>query len=292
MLKITPNLRIQALTREQLIAITELFGVNKRNSPFSESLASLTNIAMQTKYADLSNERLRQDKVGEKVWGIAPKEGIRIDYSIKPTQSDRVRARAVVGHEAVHMLGGKKAGMVGNNELLSANAVGEYLLKLEKIADASIHSVAVSNRTQKMIEQATLVGQYESAIARHGSLRAAEYEPTVGGKSFAYLGRALGALALRVEFEIGTPGIGLFVIRDVAKGQEIRTAINAARLGKYNRELTVWLGRHPQVRLFILKTAHPKTYSEYVRNIRPKLARKKRPVRPRKKREIIRIHRK
>lgn len=287
----SPNARIQALTREQLLALIDLFGMNKRNSKFFETLTGLTELSKRTHYADLSAQRTSQSKEGKRIRGMASKDEILVDHSVVPTMANRVNTRAVIGHESIHMLGERKFGSVGNNELLTANAVGEYLLKLKEVDGLGVHSLAITNRTQRLIEDALEVGKYMSVVNKNqGNLRSAEYNPSIGGNSFSELGKTLGALALKTESELHIPGIGLFVIREVSKGQEIRGTIENAKKGKFNRELNVWLARHPSVCTHILRTAHPKNYERFVKYVWPKLTNKPNPIKPRKKMKIVRLH--
>lgn len=286
----TPNARIQALTREQVLAITDLFGMNKRGSKNYLSPSSVNNIVMKTKYSDLSNQLVNSGNYEDKVWGEASKEGgIKIDYSIKPTLKDRVRARAVVGHESAHMLGGEQKGLVGNNEIIAASAIGRYFLSLGRISDSTINKPLVSNSTRRGIEKVCQEGEYEKAVKMHKNLRAAEYEPFIEGKSLSYFGRALGVLALTVEEELKMPGIGLFVIREVSKGRGIQDTISNAKNGKFSRELITWFGRHPSLRSHILRTAYPKLFTQFAKYVRPKITRKVNPAKPRKKKMIIKI---
>jgi len=286
----SPNSRIQALTREQLLAITDLFKMNKRNSKFFESLSKLTELSLRTSYADLSAQKTSQSKEGARIRGMASKDQIFVDHSVVATRANRVNTRAVIGHESIHMLGERQMGSVGNNELLTANAVGEYLLKLGEIDGIGLHSINITGRTQKLIEEALEVGKYNSVLNKNNwNFRHAEYNPSVGGNSFSELGRILGNLALKIESEIKVPGIGLFIIRDVSKGEEIQATLNKARAGEFNRELVSWLGRHPSVRAHILRIAHPKTFVQFAKYIRPKATKKTNPVKPRKKKVIIKI---
>jgi len=276
-LEINPEMRLKALSREQLNAIVDLFGPR---GMLEHMVAKkfVDSAALLTKYAGLGWMEIDSpgSKKRMKVFGTAsPIDGIRIDNIVSLDLPNRRRLRSVMGHESEHLVAMLLSPLGGKNHLCTASAIELYFSKPCYSSQVTKSQFQSALKRSALIEAAFASEAMHAAIKRQEGMRDAEYRVFLRGKSFRSIGAILGQIAIRVEHETRKPGIGMFVIREVSKGIAVSRTIDGAVKGKYEAERRIWLGRHPIIRDFIIRRDKPITRGALVERARKEALRER-----------------
>ena len=263
--KITINqqLRWQAFLRQQLRAAFDLFhfggymnraesglGVEGRRN-IERRIKSDPKIAAIVEKAKI--EELAQSNGGNRTASarvtfkprttFIPIVSLDASASLHPWARDDLFVSA--WHEVIHTQAEDK---LNKNDFVLAHAVGNYFM-LVQYPDVISSGRVLPERTAKLIEKSFVRGKKEEIIKSYGGhQRDAEYNAAFpSGESFADLGRLLARGAVRLEGQLGVPGIGLIFIREISRGGEFDAVVERVRRRKsqHTRELAAWYKRHP-----------------------------------------------
>jgi len=254
----TPQNRLRALAREQMISLVSLF--NKQfNEPHLLGAASkIRGLAKETNYADLSQEVIDYgDRKENGAKGRARNTGIEVDYSVSQSLRDRVELHSITAHEITHVLSAHPGLHLGKNDFVTAHSIETYLGNLGLLGQYGVGDLATGKELNFFLEQSFRRQAYRETLEALGSPMRAEYVPYLGGKSFADIGKTLGKIALGMEAVTGKPALGLFVIREVSNGAPLQKTLRRALKQDFEKERVRWMTLHSLMRRFILRNGHP-----------------------------------
>jgi hypothetical protein len=106
----------------------------------------------------------------------------------------------------------------------------------QRLAERTVRNLEKSNIPLNQKEYAPIAEKLDGTVADTGYL--------------------LGEKAVQLEVMTRKPGIGLFVIRELAKGRKYSVVVQQAREGRFDRELIQWAQKNPRL-MSMIRRAQP-----------------------------------
>jgi hypothetical protein len=184
---------------------------------------------------------------------------------------NRIQLRNTTAHELTHAL------FIGKNNFLAANAVGSYFgnvskptkkltpdLKLFKEIEAKCTNQAAQKRENEVLKESS---KYKDPLGEmeHGSKTQFD--------SFSFWGDQLATVAISFEKEIGKPGAGLFLLKEVLNGKKILPSMKTIRRGNFDGRRLRLIKNHPLLRRTIENTGNLARQQNLIRQDKRLIAR-------------------
>ncbi|MFA6268403.1 MAG: hypothetical protein WCW13_05625 [archaeon] len=219
-LPITPELRLKARSRVIADVILDLYKEQGLLTPRNET-------AQKTAYTP------RVEGASAKV-----NEHISVNPKVFPSTdlSKRADLNGVLFHEMTHF---QKPTF---NDFALANAYQSYVNTIQLNVEPKLK---FSQRDKKIIQESfSTLAVFAACRTNPDNVEHGE----ANGDSLSYRGGLLGIIAAKEEYNSGKPGIGFFIIKNVAETKNIDLAISLARKGKFEEARNKLLQKHPFLR--------------------------------------------
>jgi hypothetical protein len=176
-----------------------------------------------------------------------------IEQAVVP--ESRLILRGTLLHEIIHSL------KIRNNHYVLAHAISNYIQLHSSFIPYVKPTAGLFHTIEKQCSPSAIGirarEEFESKRSPDTIKARVEYNKSKLGPSFADTGSKIASLAIQLEREMGKPGIGLFLIREIVKGNKVAPLIREIHSGKYEEQRLCLLKRHQMLRRTI---APPQLY--------------------------------